>query len=317
MGGGRGRLRKNKVGGKVLSKVFAVYEIRGLNLDYFINTVRNKGIDLYDVKKIDNKCMIVSVSLWKSKKFFAIAKELCYNIKKVREKGKGYPLLKLARSFGMVIGAIVFMLTAYVANDTLFDFSFTGSGSVYKREVMGYLNEQGVKQWVRFSSFDLQKLEDGILASNSHLSFASCKKQGSVLNIELVLSQDEVDTLDGNVYSLTAPVDGVVEKIKVYRGTAQVDVGDAVNEGDLLVGGYAVIKDQTVKINVLATVTLKVEQTVTYRSVSDCDENNALIFAQETLADKEILSSTVQKFVDGKEYIYKVTTIYRQVIVAG
>jgi hypothetical protein len=68
---------------------------------------------------------------------------------------------------------------------------------------------------------------------------------------------------------------------------------------------------------VLATVTLKVEQTVTYRSVSDCDENNALIFAQETLADKEILSSTVQKFFDGKEYIYKVTTMYRQVIVAG
>ncbi|MBO5067028.1 MAG: sporulation protein YqfD [Clostridia bacterium] len=310
-------MRKNKISNKGVVGVYTVYKITGVNLDRFINVVKRRGIDLYDIKKTSTKRLIVAVSYKDSANFFAIAKELCYNIKKVREKGKGYPLLRLMRSFGMVIGAVVFALTAFIADDTVFALSFSGSGSIYKREVLGYLNENGVKPWVRFSSLDLQKIEDGILAFSPHLSFVSCKKQGSRLNVELVLSQEKVETLDGNVYELVAQEDGIVEKLKVYRGTAQVEVGKEVKKGDVLVGGFAVIKEQTVKINVLATVSMLVNKTFTYRSEKDNDQSSALIFAQETLGEKEILSSSVNKIKDGEEFIYEVTALYRLVTVVG
>ena len=251
-------MRENSFGGKGVKNVYVVYEVKGLNLDALINVAKKRGVDLYDVKKISNKRLIVSVSFAKSEIFFAIAKELCYNIKKLREKGKGYPLLALGRSFGLIIGAVLFCCLIFFANDLLFAFDFCGSGSVYKKQVKQYLSDNGVKEMARFSSMDLKRLEDGILADNKNLSFVSLVKRGNTLVIELVVAEEEVQKLNGNVYQMTADEDGVIEEIKVYRGTAQVDVGDKVYAGDVLVDGYAVIKEQTVKINVLATVKLKV-----------------------------------------------------------
>ena len=64
-----------------LGGVKTTYKITGLNLDRLIDFAKKRGITLYNAKKFGNKRLIVSVSLKESKKFFAITKELCYNIK--------------------------------------------------------------------------------------------------------------------------------------------------------------------------------------------------------------------------------------------
>ena len=163
---------------------------------------------------------------------------------------------------------------------------------------------------------DLNSLGDKILKSNPHLSFASCKKNGNRLEIELVLSKQSQGALGGNVYELFSDEDGVVEIVKVYRGTALVSVGDAVRKGDLLVGGYAVIKEQTVKVNLLATVTLIVEREFIYTSEKDGEEETARIFAEQEI-DKEIVSGTTEKEFNGNEYVYKTTLKIRRVLFAG
>ena len=310
-------MRKNKVGGKGIKGVYTEFEVRGLNLDRFINTVRKRGIDLYDVKKTAKNCIIVSVSLWKSQNFFAIAEELCYNIKKIRDKGRALPFVRLISSFGLIVGAIAFVIISAVYNDVIFSFSFSGSGSLYKREVEDYLYSNGVKPMARFSDIDLERLEDGILADNPHLSFASCKKHGNRLLIELVLSEDKKDALDGSVYSLSSDVDGVIESVKVYRGTPLLSVGDAVKKGDVIVDGYAVVKEQTVKINVLAYCTIKVKNVFNYKTDKSGAEDIAVALALSELNDKEIISYSVEVSLDGGGYNYAVTTEYRHVLRAG
>ncbi|MBQ8426504.1 MAG: sporulation protein YqfD [Clostridia bacterium] len=161
--------------------VKSVYLIKGLNLDRFINAVRRRGIPLFDVKKLGDKRMLVTVNLSDSAKFFAIAKELCYNIRKVRDKGRGYPIFYLLKNFGLLIGVAVFIAMAVFFNDVVFEISFNGSGKVYGREVKEYLQTVGVKEYSRFSGIDLNALGDRILKNNPHLSFASCKKNGNSL----------------------------------------------------------------------------------------------------------------------------------------
>jgi len=310
-------VRANSCDRKGFIGVYADYEIKGLNLDRFINTVKKRGITLYNVKKQSNKCVYITVSYQDDPKFFAIGKELCYNIKKIREKGKGYFLLKLVRSIGLVFGAIIFVCLAMLANDTVFSVEFSGSGSIYKHDVEQYMYEQGVKPMARFSSFNLEVIEDGILAQNPHLSFVSCIKHGSKINVNLVLATDKVETLSGKVYKMYAPLDGQIESIKVYRGTAIKGVGETVKKGDIIVDGYAMVKDQKVELNVLACVCMKVPKTFIYSSESDNDQENAQLFALGQLEDKEIISCSVQKTKDGEKYIYQVTAYYRMVIYAG
>ena len=75
-------MRKNNFNAKVLERYYySVFEIKGLNLDRLIETLKKRGITLYNVKKKANNRLIVTISAIDSQKLFAISKELCYNIK--------------------------------------------------------------------------------------------------------------------------------------------------------------------------------------------------------------------------------------------
>ena len=310
-------MRKNKNGGKGLIDVKYTYSIEGLNLDRFINSMKNKGITLYNIKKTSNKRLIVSVSYQESKIFFANAKELCYNIKKIKERGIGLPLIKMWRGVGVLVGTIIFCISTFFFNDLIYEISFSGSGSVYEREVLSYLNGIGVKRYQRFSNFDFERIEDGVLADNKNLSFVAIEKHGNILLVDLALATDSVDRLDGNVYSLTSAVNGVIEKINVYRGTALVKKGDYVQKGDLIVDGYMTVKEQVVKINVLASLSIIAEEQFTYSSKEDNEEKKAELLARANFFDEEILESITTKERENGSFIYKTMLKYRYIIYVG
>ena len=103
----------------------------------------------------------------------------------------------------------------------------------------------------------------------------------------------------------------------MYRGTAIVSVGSSVKAGDLLVDGIAVIKEQTVKINLLASITISCSATQEYRSEVEGEEEKAILFVEQNFADREIVSSTVKTEKINGEYVYSVTVCYKRVLCAG
>jgi len=155
--------------------------VEGLNQDNLLGILNKRGIKLYDVKKISNKKVYISVNLNQSEKFFAITKELCYNVKKVGVKGRHLWVYRLINNVGLAIGALFFAVIAYFSNDILFDYRFSGSGKAYKNQVIAYLNGVGLKKFARFSDFRLDLLEDRVLSSNPNLTFVSLEKKGNYL----------------------------------------------------------------------------------------------------------------------------------------
>ncbi|MBQ3116603.1 MAG: sporulation protein YqfD [Clostridia bacterium] len=309
-------MRKHKGNRESLTGLKTTFEVQGSNLESLLKIAKNKGIALFDVKKLQNKRMLVTVNFKESKNFFAIAKELCYNIKKIRDKGKTYPLYRLIKSFGLIVGAVLFFIAQTLSSDVVLSVSYLGDGSIYKNSVQEYLSRNGVHKYSRFSKTDLAMLEDGILASHKNLSFASCKKEGNRLVVELVLAKDDTNGFQGDKYELICTEDGVVESIKVYRGTALVKVGDAVKKGDKLVDGVTSLKDQTVKINVLAVLSLSVERQFTFEG-GDGMEEMAKMLAEQSLYGEEIIDVVTDKEQSGERFIYKVTVKIRRIISVG
>ena len=278
---------------------------------------KNKGLTLYNIKKITNKRLLVSLSLKESQNFFAITKELCYNIKKVKENGKALPLLMLWRKVGIVVGAVIFTLACYFYNDFIYDFSFSGSGGALEKEVLAYLNGVGIKKFSRFSDINIERLEDQILADNKNLSFVGITKKGNVLCFNLALAKNDVERLNGNVQSLNSQISGIVESIKVYRGTAVAKQGDYVNEGDLLVDGYMTIKEQTVRINVIATVCILASKEFTFTDIKSGKEQQFLLLAKAMTGDSDVVSSKVTCQKENDIYVYTATISFRHITYVG
>lgn len=307
-------MRKNKFDRKKLN-LFTVYEISGYNSDNLVNILKNKGITLTDIKKKDNKTMTFAVNYADNEKFFAITHDLCYNIKKVGEKGRLRFLPKLFRNIGFIIGALVFVILSVVADDYVLSIDYYGSGSVYAREITTFLKTRNVGRFSRFSQIDLPALSDEIAAASDKISFAECAKSGNRLKIDLALAAEPVKTLDGDKENLVSDVDGVIEFVKVYRGTALKNAGDRVTVGETVCGGYAEIKDIVVKVGVIATVSVKAEFFYVYESEKDGEEDIAETFAEIAFRSGEIISVGTDKTLrsDGI-YEYKVKIIYRRLL---
>ncbi len=306
-------MRKNKKGRKKLN-LFIVYEISGLNLDNLVNILKNKGVTLTDVKKTDAKTLTLAVNYADNEKFFAITNDLCYNIKRIGEKGRLSVLTKLWRNLGLFIGAIVFTVCCVVADDFVFAIDYYGTGSVYARETDDFLRSKNVTAFTRFSDIDLPSLADEILAASNKISFAECVKCGNRLKINLVLASPPVKTLDGDKNGIVSDVDGEIEYVKVYRGTALKKAGDKVSFGEEICGGYAVIKDTVVNVGVIATVAVKARYEYVYESENPNDETAAEIFALISFGDGEILSTSVEKTDKEGLFEYKVKIVYRRIL---
>lgn len=310
---GRGGLRKNKDFFKNLS-LFTEYVYDGRNIDPLINYCKKKGVAFFNVRRTGEKTVRFSVKYRDNKKFFAITKELCYNnITKVKDKGVFYPVLYLFRNFGLLIGVFFFVLIAIISNDFIYSVEYSGSGEGLKTEVSEYLSSVGVKKFSRFSSVNLEKLEDDLVANIDGVSFVGIRKEGNVLKIRLEPSNSQRDLVERRA-ELISDVDGVIESVKVYSGTALLSAGDTVKKGDLIVGGYAVIKEVSVPVDVLATVSIIVTEEFTFYSPNDDDEDRAEVLAGERAGGAEIVALYTEKRVSGEEYVYTVKISFRHVI---
>ncbi|MBQ9782613.1 MAG: sporulation protein YqfD [Clostridia bacterium] len=216
------------------------------NENYFMQILHRKGVDVLSLKRVDCNNVIITVDYNKRNIFFAICKNMCYNVKKVWYKGVMSPFVNLIRYGSVVIGFILFCILSSFLGDSILQVDFTGTGKIISNQTMHLLGEYGIEKYDRFSTIDYKSLENYILENSPNLSFVSCKKSGNRLIIDSVLSKVDYPSINRNGKNLLSDVDGVISKISVLRGTAQVQVGEKVKVGDILIGGFAVGKNEEI-----------------------------------------------------------------------
>ncbi len=286
-----------------------------VNTEVILNKLKRAGVELYEVKKIDVKNVRLCVKITDEQKFFAIVKDLCYNIKKEKNRGSMVWFYRLLRSPGILFGSIAFAIICIFFSNVILSFSFTGNGSVYKEEIIKYFESENIKKFSLFSSIELDTLADEIVTQFDRYSFVSCKKRGNRLVVEMVLAKNEGFVNKNGAKELYSDSDGVVKDIKVYRGTALVSVGDQVKSGDLLISGYMDVKDKRVETGALAIVTLSIKKEKNYISDIDNDEM-ALTFAQAFCEEGCLVVIENKEKLNGK-YYYKLSIYLDRVIYTG
>lgn len=314
-------MRKNNVDRKrIKTSLYTRYEITGVNLSRLLSRLVKSGVALYKVKKIKANKIRLSVNSFDNEKFFANLNELCYNEKNVRKISEGglfTPVNFLIKNVGFLVGVILFIFSTFFVDDFILDFSFSGTGAVYQKEITEILSEYGVKKYARFSSFDLREIEDRLLEKSDDISFASLEKNGKILSVYLVESKAPNSVLSGNAENLKSTVGGVIESIKVYRGTAVLSVGDTVKVGDIIVDGYTVRNEVVCKINVIASATVLSSVTKTYVLDSEGLEDIATTFIEEELSNQNLTNVNIAVNKKDGKYEYIATATVKTVIFAG
>ncbi len=297
-------MRKNfRLFNKIKGLTYQTFLVSGLNREFLLNKLKKSGVNVYNVKRKSAKQTLVTLPYNHVEKFFAITKELCYNVKKVNSSGRYYPIIQFFSRTGIVLGLAFFMIFASVSSNFVFKISYHGSGAKYSREVSAYLNSAGVKKYSKYSSLNLKELSLNIVSSLPFVSFAECTRRGGELRIYLVENKNETG-INSFQERLSAEVDGEIAEIKVYRGVALKKKGDKVKAGEILISGETEVNDKVINTGVLAFVKIKTQKIFTFVSEKDGQEEIFLSIAKSSLPDTETISESVIVENKNQEFVY-------------
>ncbi len=218
------------------------FRIQGVQPERALLRLKRAKIGVYSIKKPQKNELVFSVKKKDEEKIFAIYPAVCYNkngyspfsAEKIGEYGLSALVETAKRRIGCVVGALLFCVITLFADTLVLGVKITGA-TAYTREVKKALAERGI---TAFSVYQKGKEEElcATLLRLPSVEFCSVKKQGLFLKVEIRLSNfAQTNMQEGDMISR---YEGVVTAITALKGTPLKSVGDRVEKGEALVGGY-------------------------------------------------------------------------------
>ena len=213
--------------------------VEGFFTERFINNCINNKIFLWGLKRKSSTLLTVNVNINNFKKIHNIARKTKCKVK-INSK-KGLPIIfhryrkrKLFLFLLVPIALLVFISSTYIWN-----IEIVGAENIDTVELLSQLNEEGVSIGKKKSSVDSKNVINSIRLKRSDIAWLSIDMKGTNVIVTLVEAEEKPEIIDKNEYcNVVAAERGVITKVTADTGTAVVKVGDIVEKGDVLIGGY-------------------------------------------------------------------------------
>ncbi|MGE5574211.1 MAG: sporulation protein YqfD [Bacteroidota bacterium] len=219
-------------------KGYVIIRVKGRSLERFVNTALARGIELWDITRVDDWSLVARACLRDLPSLGPILKETdCRG----RIEGKvGVPFLvrRLARRRGLVAGAILFSVALYVFSSFVWFVDVTGFERTRPEAVLELAAKQGVRPGALKRSIDPGKVSRIVLAEFPDLAWAAVHIRGTMATIEVVEKTLPEVRLGG--VDVVAAEDALVTNMIVLSGEPLVNEGDTVTKGQVLIAGMIV-----------------------------------------------------------------------------
>jgi similar to stage IV sporulation protein len=213
-------------------------KIEGFFIERFVNLCFAKGIFLWQLTRNSSIEVTARISIKDFKRIHKIAKTTKCKVKV--ESKKGFPFLlnryKKRKIFAitfLVVAILIFGLTRFVWN-----IEIKCDKSEIASNILEILEENGIKEGVAINKIDTQKAINSICMKCSEVSWVGIKISGTSVIVSTQLADLKPEIIDPTAYcDIISDKEAVITKITTLNGTAEVNVGDTVNVGDILVRG--------------------------------------------------------------------------------
>ena len=213
------------------------FEIIGKFPERFINLALKNGLGIFNVLP-QNNSLKASAVVSDYRFIRPVARRAGVRLKILRKYGLPFKIHKHRNRYGLLVGAVLFVIILMVMQNFLWDVEINGLKTLSESDVRKSLEKAGVSEGVFKGFVDIHKVERTLQLEYDKIGWMSVNLIGTRAEIE-IKEKDSVPKKEytsgyNNVFS---DKDGVIRSIDVRRGTALVKSGSAVSEGQLLVVG--------------------------------------------------------------------------------
>ena len=214
-------------------------KVEGLFLERFINICVSKKILLMDIKREKSTIMYANVGIADYKKLKQVARKTKSKIKIQRKKGLPFTIKKYRKRkiFGILFVVIIALLI--VSSNYIWNIEISGNVKITNQEILQSLEESGLKVGLSKNDIDTNVVISKIRLDREDIAWIGITVKGTNAIVKIKEAAKAPEVIDENKFcNIVANKTGMITKINVQNGTANVKVGDIVEEGDILVNGY-------------------------------------------------------------------------------
>lgn len=157
------------------------------------------------------------------------------------EQKKGLPFVlhrykkrKLFLAFFLLLVISIGVLSNYIWN-----IDIICNEEINKQEIIQLLNENGLNLGIPKSKIEVSKITNAVRYEREDIAWVGINLKGTNAIIELVKAKEKPELLnEDELCNIVSNKEGVITKVDVYNGTANVKVGDLVKTGTILINGW-------------------------------------------------------------------------------
>ena len=204
-----------------------------------LSAMNRQGIALYQVRH--EKELVMRFSIQRSNYHYveAICKKRGESLRVIRRYGLYFTAVQLWNRKLLLLGVcFLIWLAAYLPTRVLF-VQVEGNTSVATNRILSAAQESGIQFGASRRKVRSERVKNALLDAVPQLQWAGVNTRGCTAVISVRERTPVKSTSsDNTVASIVADRDGYILSSVVTRGTGQVQPGQAVKEGQVLISGY-------------------------------------------------------------------------------
>lgn len=286
-------------------KLFVKIKATGDGAERIAVAAMERKIFAKNVKYVKNGCFL-TIDAVDEQKFFAISRNMCYNVERIGYTGRFAFFKKLLKSAGAVFGAAAFITFVCLCDAVVGEIVYKGDAAAFRRQIVSVLKLNGVEKG-KICKADCSSLGEKIVISTDGISYATVTKSGRRIIVDVKSDEEKLDPIDVSKDEILSPADGKILRLNVLSGIAVVKIGDEVKKGQPIISGQYVHDDKTIKTYALGEAVIETKFVYGYESAGKGKqyENRAVALGKAKLGETEIISTAVELDESGEKIIYR------------
>lgn len=286
-------------------KLFVKIKATGDGAERIAVAAMERKIFAKNVKYVKNGCFL-TIDAVDEQKFFAISRNMCYNVERIGYTGGFAFFKKLLKSAGAVFGAAAFITFVCLCDAVVGEIVYKGDAAAFRRQIVSVLKLNGVEKG-KICKADCSSLGEKIVISTDGISYATVTKSGRRIIVDVKSDEEKLDPIDVSKDEILSPADGKILRLNVLSGIAVVKIGDEVKKGQPIISGQYVHDDKTIKTYALGEAVIETKFVYEYESAGKGKqyENRAVALGKAKLGETEIISTAVELDESGEKIIYR------------
>ena len=216
---------------------YVFFEARGESPEKFMSLAARQGIYLWDIKKV-NGVLTAFVAASEYKKLRPIARKARLRARVKKRYGFPFFLRRFKPRMGLVAGMIVFFGILYFMSLFVWQVDIKGANQIPEDQIRHSMKELGLDEGKLKSKINIRMLEQKAMQNIDNVAWLSVNIRGSVAEVSLRerIVPPEIVPKD-KPCNIKAKCDAQISRTEVYDGAPEMQVGDAVFKGQLLING--------------------------------------------------------------------------------